>query len=48
MVTRDIIDVCIRPIKYRVDFFKVGFYRKIWIKRRGEWEPEVVRKSKSV
>ena len=35
-------------IKYRVDFYKIGFYPKIWIKRLGEWEPEVVRKSKSV
>ena len=48
MVTGDIIDVCVKHIKYRVDFFKVGFHQKIWIKRHGEWEPEVVRKSKSV
>ena len=48
MVTGDIIDVCVQHIKYRVDFFKVGFYPKIWIKRHGEWEPEVVRKRKSV
>ena len=48
MVAGNIIDVCIQHIKYRVDFLKVGFYPKIWIKRRGEWETEVVRKSKSV
>ena len=45
MVTGDSIDVCIQHNKYRVDFFKVGFYPKIWIKRHGEWEPEVVSKS---
>ena len=48
MATRNIIDVSVQHIKYRVDFYKIGFYPKIWIKRHGEWEPEVVRKSKSV
>ena len=48
MNTGHIIDVYIEHIKYRVDFFRIGFYPKIWIKRRGEWEPEVVRNSKSV
>ena len=48
MTTGDIIDVDVQHIKYRVDFFKIGFYPKIWIKRCGEWEPEVVRKSRSV
>ena len=35
-------------IKYRVDFFKIGIYQKIFIKRRGEWETQVARKSTSV
>ena len=48
MITGDIMYVCIQHIKYRVKFFKVGFYPKILLKRRGEWEPEVLRKSKSV
>jgi hypothetical protein len=48
MTTGDIIDVDVQHIKYRVDFLKIGFYPKIWIKRHGEWEPEVVRKSRSV
>ena len=44
----DIMDVFVQHIKYRVDFFKVEFYPKIFIKRRGEWERQVVRKSMSV
>ena len=48
MAADNIIDVSVQHIRYRVDFYKIGFYPKIWIKRRGEWEPEVVRKSKSV
>ena len=44
----DILDVYVQHIKYRVDFLKIGFYPKIVIKRRGEWENLVVRKSMSV
>jgi hypothetical protein len=44
----DIIYVYIEHIKHRVDFMRMGFYPKIWIKRRGEWEARVVRKSFSV
>ena len=48
MASGDIIDVSIEHIKYRVEFLRMGFYPKIWIKRCGEWEPMVVRKSRSV
>ena len=41
-------EVYAQHIKYRVDFIKIGFYQKIFIKRRGEWETRVVRKSTSV
>ena len=45
----DILEVYyVQHIKYRVDFFKIGFYQKIFIKRCGEWETQVVRKSTSV
>ena len=49
LITRgDILDVYIQHIKYRVDFYRIGFYIKIFIKRRGEWEYKVVRKRLSV
>jgi hypothetical protein len=44
----DILEVYVQHIKYRVDFFKIGFYQKIFIKRCGEWETQVVRRSMSV
>jgi hypothetical protein len=44
----DILVVYVQPIKYRVDFFKIGFYPKFFIKQRGEWETQVVRSSMSV
>ena len=48
IVTGDILEVCVQHIKYRVDFFKIGFYQKIFIKQHDEWETQVVRKSTSV
>ncbi|XP_028417266.1 uncharacterized protein LOC114541663 [Dendronephthya gigantea] len=44
----DILDVYVEHIKFRVNFLKIGFYPKIWIKRRGEWEGQIVRASMSV
>ena len=35
IATGDILEVYIQHIKYRVDFFKIGFYQKIFIKRGG-------------
>jgi hypothetical protein len=48
IATGEILEVYVQHIKYRVDFFKIGFYQKIFIKRHGEWETQVVRKSTSV
>ena len=48
IATGDTLDVYVEHIKYRVDFLKIGFYLKICIKRHGEWETQVVRKSMSV
>ena len=48
IATGDILDVYVEHIKYRVDFFKIGFYPKICINQHGEWETQVVRKSMSV
>ena len=44
----DILEVYVQYIKYRVDFFKIGFYLKFFINRHGEWETQVVRRSMSV
>jgi hypothetical protein len=44
----DILEVYVQHIKYRFDFFKIVFYKNIFIKRRREWETRVVRKSTSV
>ena len=44
----DISDVYVEHMKYRVDFFKIGFYLKICINQHGGWETQVVRKSMSV
>ena len=30
-------DVYVQCIKYRVDFFKIGFYPNIFTKTPGEW-----------
>ena len=38
----DVVDVYVQHIKYTVYFFKIGFDPKIFIKRRGEWETQVV------
>jgi hypothetical protein len=38
----DVVDVHVQHIKYRVYFFKTGFDPKIFKKRRGEWETQVV------
>ena len=44
---RDVVDVDVQLIKYRVDFFKIGFYPNIFI---GTWlvGDSCGRKSKSV
>lgn len=44
----DIVNVYVEHIVFRVDFLKYGFYPKIMITRRGQWDQNVVRKSKSV
>jgi hypothetical protein len=31
IAARDVVDVYVQHIKYRVDFFKIGFYPKIFI-----------------
>ena len=36
----DVVDVYVQCIKYRVDFFKIGFYPNIFIKTPGEWRLE--------
>ena len=48
IATGDILDVYVEHIKYRVNFFKIGFYPKICINQHGEWVTQVVRKSMSV
>ena len=48
IATGDILDVYVEHIKYRVDFFKIGFYPKICINQHGECQAQVVRKSMSV
>ena len=45
IATGDIVDVFVQHIVFRVEFLNIGFYPKIMITRRGEWEPMVVRKS---
>jgi hypothetical protein len=45
IATGDILEVYVQHIKYRVDFFKIGFYKKILT---NEWETQVVRKSITV
>ena len=35
-----VVDVYVQCIKYRVDFFKIGFYPNIFIKTPGEWRLE--------
>jgi hypothetical protein len=41
----DVVDVYVQHIKYRIDFFKIGFYPKIFIKTPDEWETQVVGKA---
>ena len=48
IATGNILEVYVQHIKCRVDFFKIGFYQNIFVKRPGEWETQVVRKSTSV
>ena len=48
IATGNILEVYVQHIKYRVDFFKIGFYQNIFVKRPGELETQVVRKSTSV
>lgn len=40
IVAGDIVDVYIEHIVFRMDFRRYGFYPKIMITRRGQWEPE--------
>ena len=43
-----LIECRIQHIKFRVHFYRPGFYMKLLITRQGEWEPLVLHKSKSV
>jgi hypothetical protein len=45
IATGDILEVY---VQHWLTFFKIGFYPNIFIKTRGEWETQVVRKSMSV
>ena len=44
----NIVNVYVELTVFRADFLKYGFYPKIMVTRRGEWEPIVVTRSKSV
>jgi hypothetical protein len=44
----DILEVYVQHIKYRVSFFKIGFYPTFFTKRRGEWETQMAKKSLNV
>ena len=43
-----ITNVCLKHIKFRATYQKVGFYATIEITRRGAWEQSVVKASKKV